>query len=92
MNTIALPQNTEQLKSQLGALIYRFISENIADYCNNLMTEAGVPSPDYTSMPDHMAEKEEAHFCHCVTTAQIVEREQQLRADIDAIVKELDTK
>ena len=40
----------------LGALFYRFISENIADYCNHLMTEAGVPDADYVHMSDAMAE------------------------------------
>ena len=40
----------------LGALFYRFISENITDYCNHLMTEAGVPNADYLHMSDEMAE------------------------------------
>lgn len=40
----------------LGALFYRFISENITDYCNHLMTEAGVPDADYLHMSDAMAE------------------------------------
>lgn len=40
----------------LGALFYRFISENITDYCNHLMKEAGVPNPDYLHMSDEMAE------------------------------------
>ena len=40
----------------LGALFYRFISENITDYCNHLMTEAGVPDADYLHMSDEMAE------------------------------------
>lgn len=40
----------------LGALFYRFISENIADYCNHLMLEAGVPDADYLHMSDAMAE------------------------------------
>ena len=40
----------------LGALFYRFISENITDYCNHLMAEAGVPNPDYASMSDATAE------------------------------------
>ncbi len=40
----------------LGALFYRFISENITDYCNHLMTEAGVPDADYLNMRDEMAE------------------------------------
>ncbi len=40
----------------LGALFYRFISENIADYCNHLMADAGVPNPDYAAMADSMAE------------------------------------
>ena len=40
----------------LGTLFYRFISENITDYCNHLMKEAGVPNPDYLHMTDEMAE------------------------------------
>ncbi len=40
----------------LGALFYRFISENIADYCNHLMSEAGVPDANYTAMSDLTAE------------------------------------
>ncbi len=40
----------------LGALFYRFISENITDYCNRLMAEAGVEDADYMNMADSMAE------------------------------------
>ena len=40
----------------LGALFYRFISENITDYCNKLMQDAGVPDADYQHMSDGMAE------------------------------------
>ena len=40
----------------LGMLFYRFISEDVIDYCNNLMRDAGVPNPDYANMPDEMAE------------------------------------
>jgi type I restriction enzyme M protein len=40
----------------LGALFYRFISENITDYCNRRMAKAGVPDPDYIHMSDAMAE------------------------------------
>ena len=40
----------------LGSLFYRFISEDVIDYCNNLMKEAGVPDPDYANMPDEKAE------------------------------------
>ena len=40
----------------LGALFYRFISENITDYCNKLMRDAGVPDADYQYMSDGMAE------------------------------------
>lgn len=29
----------------LGTLFYRFISENITDYCNQLMADAGYPQP-----------------------------------------------
>lgn len=39
----------------LGALFYRFISENITDYSNRLMREAGVSNADYTTMPDSVA-------------------------------------
>lgn len=46
----------------LGALFYRFISENIADYCNLLMAEAGVPNPDYASMDDATAENARAQI------------------------------
>lgn len=40
----------------LGTLFYRFISENIADYCNRLMRDAHVENADYASMSDEMAE------------------------------------
>ncbi len=40
----------------LGALFYRFISENITDYCNQLMADAGEPNPDYANMSDATAE------------------------------------
>ncbi len=40
----------------LGALFYRFISENIADYVNNQRVRAGVSGADYASMTDEMAE------------------------------------
>ena len=40
----------------LGALFYRFISENITDYCNKLMADAGVQNPDYANMNDATAE------------------------------------
>ncbi|MCD8290883.1 MAG: type I restriction-modification system subunit M [Prevotella sp.] len=40
----------------LGALFYRFISENITDYCNRLMIESGVPDADYVNMGDDVAE------------------------------------
>ena len=39
----------------LGALFYRFISENITDYANRLMREAGDANGDYTQMPDEQA-------------------------------------
>lgn len=82
-NKMAISQNTEELKNELGSLIwrmatnlvhggkvspvqfmdytlgalfYRFISENITEYCNQLMAEAGVPNPDYANMSDEMAE------------------------------------
>ena len=40
----------------LGALFYRFISENITDYCNLKMREAGVEDADYRLMSDDDAE------------------------------------
>lgn len=46
----------------LGALFYRFISENITDYCNQLMIEAGVPDADYLHMSDEMAENARAQI------------------------------
>ena len=82
-NIMAISKNTEELKNELGSLIwrmatnlvhggkvspvqfmdytlgalfYRFISENITDYCNRLMADAGVPNPDYASMSDETAE------------------------------------
>ncbi len=41
----------------LGGLFYRFISENITDYCNQLMRDAGVENADYAHMSDEMAER-----------------------------------
>ena len=40
----------------LGALFYRFISENITDYSNRLMRDAGVADADYTRMADAEAD------------------------------------
>ena len=40
----------------LGALFYRFISENISDYCDRLMREAGRADADYARMSDTVAE------------------------------------
>ena len=40
----------------LGALFYRFISENITDFCNQEMARAGVEAPDYARMNDAEAE------------------------------------
>lgn len=40
----------------LGGLFYRFISENITDYCNQLMRDAGVENADYAHMSDENAE------------------------------------
>lgn len=40
----------------LGALFYRFISESITNYSNQLMADAGVEAPDYANMSDEMAE------------------------------------
>lgn len=36
----------------LGSLFYRFISEDMIDYCNKLMSDAGVQNPDYSKMTD----------------------------------------
>lgn len=46
----------------LGTLFYRFISENITDYCNKLMTDAGVPNADYLNMDDATAENARAQI------------------------------
>ena len=46
----------------LGALFYRFISENITEYCNKLMRDAGVPNADYLHMEDAMAENARAQI------------------------------
>lgn len=40
----------------LGTLFYRFISENITEFCNRLMREAGVEQADYAAMSDEQAE------------------------------------
>lgn len=40
----------------LGMLFYRFISENIASYIDNLQREAGSEDFDYASFPDEEAE------------------------------------
>ena len=40
----------------LGAIFYRFISENICDYIHQLMKDAGEPDFDYSSIDDAMAE------------------------------------
>lgn len=39
----------------LGTLFYRFISENIAGYCNDLMRQAVVAEADYAAMSDETA-------------------------------------
>ena len=41
----------------LGSIFYRFISENICDYIQQLMKEAGQPDFDYTAISDEMAER-----------------------------------
>ena len=46
----------------LGALFYRFISENITDYCNKLMSDAGVSNADYLYMDDATAENARAQI------------------------------
>ncbi len=40
----------------LGSIFYRFISENICDYIQGIMAEAGQPDFDYTTISDEMAE------------------------------------
>lgn len=40
----------------LGSIFYRFISENICDYIQELMAEAGQPHFDYAAMDDPTAE------------------------------------
>ena len=40
----------------LGMLFYRFISENITNYINNLQRAAGYDGFDYSSFPDEEAE------------------------------------
>lgn len=40
----------------LGTLFYRFISENLTDYINNIQKEYGYDDFDYTEMPDEDAE------------------------------------
>ena len=40
----------------LGSIFYRFISENMCDYIQHLMAEAGQPNFDYASTSDAMAE------------------------------------
>ena len=40
----------------LGTLFYRFISENLTDYINELQREAGVEDFDYAQMDDDEAE------------------------------------
>ncbi len=46
----------------LGALFYRFISENMADFCNSMRRNAGVADADYASMPDELAENARAQL------------------------------
>ena len=41
----------------LGSIFYRFISENICDYIQHLMAEAGQPDFDYTVITDELGEK-----------------------------------
>ena len=40
----------------LGSIFYRFISENICDYIQHLMKEAGQPNFDYAALDDNTAE------------------------------------
>ncbi|MBQ4377152.1 MAG: type I restriction-modification system subunit M N-terminal domain-containing protein, partial [Bacteroidales bacterium] len=39
----------------LGSIFYRFISENICDYFNQRMRDAGYADFDYAAMPDSQA-------------------------------------
>lgn len=41
----------------LGSIFYRYISENICDYIQRLMEEAGQPNFDYAAISDQEAEK-----------------------------------
>ena len=41
----------------LGSIFYRFISENICDYIQHLMAEAGQPDFDYAAISDEMGER-----------------------------------
>ncbi|MCF0210094.1 MAG: type I restriction-modification system subunit M [Bacteroidales bacterium] len=49
--------NPVQFKDfMLGGLFYRFISEDITYYCNDIMRKSGVAQPDYAKMTDKEAE------------------------------------
>ena len=41
----------------LGMLFYRYISENMANYVNNIQSEAGVDGFDYANLSDEEAEE-----------------------------------
>ena len=46
----------------LGMLFYRYVSENMSNYVNNLQHEAGVDGFDYANLPDEEAEEARAGF------------------------------
>ena len=41
----------------LGAIFYRYISENLTDYINQLQADAGIEDFDYAQMSDEEAEE-----------------------------------
>ena len=42
----------------LGAIFYRYISENLTDYINNLQAAAGIKDFDYAKMEDEEAQRQ----------------------------------
>ena len=47
----------------LGIMFYRYISENIANYINEVEREAGEATFDYANFEDSKAEFERAYNC-----------------------------
>lgn len=62
----------------LGAIFYRYISENLTDYINNLQAAAGIKGFDYAKMNDE--EAEEAH--------EMMVQEKRLLYSAESIVSE----